>query len=310
MRKLITFLCLLLCISGCSNIPTAQREHFAMDTLVTFKVSGPNAEAAIDAAIAEIDRLDALFSVGNPNSALSLLNAGADCTISDDTAALIDAAMDLCVATNRAFDCQLQPLIEAWGWYGDSPAIPTEEAIRDALQRKGYDMGGIAKGYAAGRVAALLQLRGIDSALVDLGGNIRALGCKPDGSDWVIGIDDPMGKSAYLGTVAVRDCAVVTSGINQRFFEQDGQRWHHILDPKTGWPAKNGLVQVSIVCADDTLADGLSTALFVMGAEEAISFWRSGVYDFAFILVTDEGSILVSEGLNFACNLPYEVIPQ
>ena len=138
---------------------------------------------------------------------------------------------------------------------------------------------------------------GISSAVISLGGNVQTLNGKPDGSDWRVAIENPADTGSYIGVLSIKDKAVITSGGYERYFKQDGKTYHHIIDPATGYPANNGLTSVTIVSDDGTLADGLSTSLFIMGPEKAQKYWKEHSDEFDTILVKDDGSILVSEGL-------------
>ena len=299
-----------------------------MDTVITMELRGPDAAEALSRAEAEIHRLDALLSIEGSGSEIAALNAGSSQFLSPEPLELLEAALTLSEATDGAFDCTIQPAAALWGWYGDIPAVPDSGELAEAMALVGYegveisggavtfrtdgmgvDLGGIGKGYAAGKLNTLLREAGITSGWISLGGNIRTIGAKAGGQPWIIGIADPDDPAAYRCTVAVTDRAVVTSGDYQRCFTQDGRRWHHILDPKTGWPAESALRSVTIVSSDDTLADGLSTALFVMGLEGALDFWRSGPYDFEAVFLTD-GPAYVTEGLadGFTCQTDYEVV--
>ena len=241
---------------------------------------------------------------------------------------MLACGQEISQATGGALELTIAPLVDCWGWYEGNTAVPDAAALSQALSlvdgsgltlndnqaslsRSGMavDLGGIAKGYTASHVAQMLSERGVSSALINLGGNVQVLGAKPDGSDWVIGIADASDPAAYLGTLSVSDCAVVTSGDYQRYFEEDGRRYHHILDPKTGYPTDNGLHSVTVVCDDGTLADGLSTALFVMGLSQAEAFWRSGVYEFEAVFQADEG-LFVTAGLadSIQTSAEFEVI--
>ena len=173
------------------------------------------------------------------------------------------------------------------------------------------DLGGIAKGYASDWVEAALRRNGAQRAMVYLGGNVLVLGTKADGSPWRVAVQDPADTSAYAGVLALTDAFAVTSGGYQRYFEENGVRYQHILDPKTGYPAESGLTSVTVVAAangpdydSDTpapgngaMCDAFSTALFVMGEEKALNFWRTSGYDFGLVLVTEDGRVLVTEGL-------------
>lgn len=166
------------------------------------------------------------------------------------------------------------------------------------------DLGAIAKGYASDAVAAIYQEHGITHGIVDLGGNTWVCGGNLKGEPWRIGVQDPAraGEAeAYTGILRMADGFAVTSGGYQRYFEENGKTYHHIIDPATGHPAESGLTSVTVVAdgtvGNGTMCDALSTALFVMGEERALDFWRSGVYDFDLILVTEDGRLLVTDGI-------------
>ena len=159
------------------------------------------------------------------------------------------------------------------------------------------DFGGIAKGYTSGRIMDIFREHGITSGMVSLGGNVQVLGIKTDGSKWRVAVQNPEDTENYLGVLETQDRAVITSGGYERYFEQDGKTYQHILDPKTGYPADSGLTSVTIVSADGTLADGLSTSLFVMGKEKAVAYWRAHSEEFDAILVEKDGTVSVTENI-------------
>ena len=162
------------------------------------------------------------------------------------------------------------------------------------------DLGGIAKGYAADLLRAQLEKEGVTSATLDLGGDVFVMGRKTDGSDWRIAVKDPADTESYLGVVSAADKFIVTSGVYERYFEENGVRYHHILDPKTGCPAASGLVSVTVLCENGAWADALSTACFVLGPDGALAL-RDDLADqgtdFELILVTDDGRVLYTDGL-------------
>ena len=174
-----------------------------------------------------------------------------------------------------------------------------KETSQIAFKKDGMqiDFGGIAKGYTSARIMDIFRACGIKSGLVNLGGNVQALGTKKDGSSWRVAVQDPQDTDQYLGVLSIQDKAVITSGGYERYFEQDGRTYHHIIDPKTGYPVENGLISVSIVTADGTLADGLSTSVFIMGKEAATEYWRNHSDEFDMILMTDDREIYVTEGI-------------
>ena len=158
------------------------------------------------------------------------------------------------------------------------------------------DLGAVAKGFAAREAEAAIRDAGGTSAMLDLGGNVTVIGAKEDGSPWRVAVKDPRDTGSYLCVLALTDVTLSTSGGYERYFEEDGVRYHHIIDPETGYPADSGLLSVTVVSADHLLADALSTALFVAGPEEALDFWRSRD-DFELVLCTGQGELLVTEGL-------------
>lgn len=308
-------------LCGCG----AQRqtgEWFAMDTVMTAAVYG--SADALDAVEAETYRLDALLAAQKDDSEIAAVNDGAE-VVSEETAALLRRALEIAAETNGAYDPTVYPLMRAWGFTDGNYRVPADAELDALLQTTGWtevsvdgttaslpggfalDLGGIGKGYAAGRCKEILKAHGVTSALLSLGGNVSALGSKPDGTAWTVAIEDPDGGD-YLGTVQIADQCVVTSGGYQRYFEQDGVRYWHILDPETGKPARSGMKSVTIVSADDTLADVLSTALFVMGPERAADFWRVHRAEFGAVWLTDDGRLFVTEGLTLTTERKYEVV--
>ena len=308
-------------LCGCG----AQRqtgEWFAMDTVMTAAVYG--SADALDAVEAETYRLDALLAAQKDDSEIAAVNDGAE-VVSEETAALLRRALEIAAETNGAYDPTVYPLMRAWGFTDGNYRVPADAELDALLQTTGWtevsvdgttaslpggfalDLGGIGKGYAAGRCKEILKAHGVTSALLSLGGNVSALGSKPDGTAWTVAIEDPDGGD-YLGTVQIADQCVVTSGGYQRYFEQDGVRYWHILDPETGKPARSGMKSVTIVSADDTLADALSTALFVMGPERAADFWRVHRAEFGAVWLTDDGRLFVTEGLTLTTERKYEVV--
>lgn len=332
-------LCALFCaafLTGCGLMPgkASQEKHtrelFVMDTYMSLTVYGEGGEAALDAAVEEIERLDGLLSTGTYDSEVAALNREGGGRLSEDTAYLWKRSLEICRETNGAFDATIYPVMRAWGFAGGSFRVPEQTELEELTARVDsalavwdeaqgrlslpggmeIDFGGIAKGYTGDRLTELLRRHGVESALLNLGGNVQLLGGKPDGSSFKVGIRDPEGGSGSVGVLSVTDTAVVTSGGYERFFEEEGVVYHHIIDPATGRPADKGLCSVTVVCGDGTLADGYSTALFVMGTEEAVRFWKAHPKEFDMVLVTDDGRIYVTEGLRdrFSSERPYETL--
>lgn len=309
---------------------SATRDLFAMDTYMELTAYGRESEEAVEAAVKEIQRLDALLSTGSDSSEITKLNHNKKAIVSDDTAFLLKRSIEIWKSTGGAFDITIYPVMRAWGFAGGEYRIPTEEELDRLLayvdtsmltfdeetssitmpEQTEIDLGGIAKGYTSMRVAQIMKDYQIKSAKLNLGGNVQTVGAKPDGSAWRIAIKNPDDTQSYLGVIAVEDKAVITSGGYERYFEENGTVFHHIIDPQTGKPAQNGLKSVTIVCEDGTLADSLSTALFVLGKEKAVSYWRAHKGEFDAVLLDDYGKIYVTEGLrdSFSCESEYEII--
>ena len=187
-----------------------------------------------------------------------------------------------------------------------------KETLTVSFKKDGVqiDLGGIAKGYTSSRIMDIYKEKGVTSGLVNLGGNAQVFGTKPDGSLWCVAVQSPDSEDEYLGVLETKDKAIITSGGYERYFEKDGVTYHHIIDPSTGYPADNGLISVTIVSADGTLADGLSTSLFVMGKDKATDYWKAHSDEFDMILLTDDEKLYVSEGIkdSFTSDREFEIV--
>ncbi|MDO5142041.1 MAG: FAD:protein FMN transferase [Eubacteriales bacterium] len=290
-------------------------EVFAMDTVMSLTAYGDNADAGVAAAKEEIERLEALLAVGSDTGDVKPLNRDRSRTIAPDTKAILTYVLALNESTGGAFDCTIGTLKKAWGFYKDEYRVPTAEEVRALLPQPGQprltiegdtatladgarlDLGGIGKGFTSARIIELFAAHGIESGIISLGGNVQTLGHKPDGSAWRIGIQDPRDPEALFAIIDTADEAVITSGGYQQCFERDGVRYHHIIDPHTGYPAESGLISATVVSPDGTLADGLSTALYVMGTQRAAEYWHDQGKSFDMILMEDDGNVLITEGL-------------
>jgi FAD:protein FMN transferase len=300
-----------------SSTEPVSQEIFAMDTYMTVTAYGDNAQKGVTDAIAEIERLDSLLSIGKEDSEISKLNKSGSAALSDDTAVMVTKALDLYKSTGGAFDITVLPLMELWGFTTQDYYVPTEDEIQSTLQRVGadkltwdestktltlgdnqeIDLGGIAKGFTSSRIMEIFKKDGVTCGMVSLGGNVHLLGTKQDGSEWRVGIQDPDNTDDMLGVLEADDCAVITSGAYERNFEKDGVTYHHIIDPATGKPSNSGLTSVTIVSKDGTLADGLSTSLFVMGKDKAIAYWKQHADEFDTILVDKDRNVYITEGI-------------
>jgi len=314
-----------------SDDAEAVRDVFAMDTYMTVKAYGSNGDAAVDAAVDEINRLDALLSTGKKDSEIGQINANNGGQLSEDGAVLMERSLELYKSTNGAFDVAIYPVMKAWGFTDGNYQVPDADTLKATLElvdpslidydketstvsfkKDGVqiDLGGIAKGYTSSRIMDIYKEKGVTSGLVNLGGNAQVFGTKPDGSLWRVAVQSPDSEDEYLGVLETKDKAIITSGGYERYFEKDGVTYHHIIDPSTGYPADNGLISVTIVSADGTLADGLSTSLFVMGKDKATDYWKAHSDEFDMILLTDDEKLYVSEGIkdSFTSDREFEIV--
>ena len=317
---LAVLLLLLTALSGCgrTNLEAQEAENsfFAMNTYMTFTAYGEQAEDALADARVRVEEVEALWSVTDEGSEIYRANhsGGEPVNVSEETAELVSFALEMAEKTDGALEPTIYPVLRAWGFTTDTKQVPSQEEINALLGDVGHekitldgtlltvpegmelDLGAVGKGYAGDLAAEAVRARGIECAILSLGGNIQAVGSRPDGTDWRVGLRSPW-EDGTLGVLRVSDQAVVTSGGYENYFEdEDGNVYWHILDPETGYPAKSGLLSVTIICPQGRMGDALSTALFVMGPQKAEEYWRENG-DFEMILVTEEGEILITEGV-------------
>ena len=320
MKRVLALCIALLLLAGCAPAqaqPTAERTFFAMDTVMTLRLYEGGDETVLDEAEARVKELGGLWSVTDPDSEIYALNhTGSLMQMSAETGDLLETALGMCGRTDGALDISVYPILRVWGFTTGDYRVPSGEEIAALLPLVDYtqvwqsmgdaclpegmeiDLGSVAKGWTGDRLAWELGQAGGTSALLDLGGNIQTVGSKPDGSPWRVAVRDPEGAGS-LGVVEVIGQAVVTSGGYERYFEEDGVRYWHILDPRTGFPARSGLSSVTVVGDIGAVCDALSTALFVMGPEAALDFWRQprDEWNFELILVEEDGSVTITAGL-------------
>lgn len=319
---------LMLSLTAC-GAESAERQVFAMDTVMVLSAQDGKDEAAVDQAEEEILRLEACLSRTRADSDVSRINENGTAAtggISAETEELLRAAVEYGEATDGAFDITVAPVMDAWGFTGDSYRVPSQAELDGLLAQvdssrivlteepevslgegQAVDLGGIAKGYTSDLVERVFRANGVESGSVSLGGNVFVLGTKTDGSDWRVGIRDPRNENALAVVLPLRDAYAITSGGYERYFEEGGTTYHHIIDPATGYPADSGLLSVTVVAAangpeaagagNGTMCDAFSTALFVMGEEKALEFWRSSGYEFELVLVTADGRVVITAGL-------------
>lgn len=280
-------------------------DAFLFDTIVSVQAT------CSDTLMKQVEKrlvyFENIFSKTVAGSDVDLINtaAGDPIEVHPETAEVINAALQFSEASDGLFDITIGGVVALWDF--KEGVVPSEEDLAAALAHVGYhnivlegttvqltdpltqiDLGAIAKGYIADDIAALLRENGCESALINLGGNTYALGTKPDGSLWNVGLQDPNeAHGATFGSVRVQDKSVVASGINERSFEKDGVRYHHLLDPRTGMPANNGLASVTIVSDSSLEGDASTTTCFLMGGTEGTNFVQAHDGIEAIFMATD-----------------------
>ena len=303
-----------LLLSSCSAT-VQSHESFVMNTVIRQTIYAPNADITMQNNKILQD-IEEEMSKTIDTSDVGKLNAsqGQTVQISSDTVQVLMASLAEAEKTDGAFNPALGNVITAWGFGTDRVRVPDDQELTALLAATDYrkvtvepadntantggtqiDLGGAVKGYALDRIAENLQQNNIESAVISLGGSIYAKGTKPDGSSYKIGIRDPYsGENDYMGTILLEGKFVSTSGIYERGFEKDGVWYHHIIDPKTGYPADNGIESVTVVADSGILSDIYSTALFVMGVETGIEFAQQNGLDVLYL--TKNKEIVTTDG--------------
>ena len=300
-----------------------KQTRFMMDTFVSMYVVGPPdiGAPAIKAAFERMQEVSDKFNNRDPKGPIYAFNHQGAPITDPEILHVAQKALEISAKTGGAFDITVEPLIELWGFYGEKPALPDGEAIQACLQHIGYrhlniengvmtkddpairiDMGGIAKGYCVGQAAATLRDMGIESALIYAGGDVFALGRRGKAL-WKVGIRSPRGND-ILGFMEVENLAVMGSGDYERFFEHEGKRYHHIFDPRTGYPAE-GIQGATLLHADPMLADAWNTAVFVLGEKKGRALVET-LPGMEVVMITDKTDVKVTSGLANALQLTSE----
>ena len=320
MKKYIVVLICLVLLCSCAEVYRYTSDTFyAMNTVVDVI---KNEEIKEDFAESTILDIEKRMSRTLENSEISMLNEGNDVGLSQDTLNVLEKAFEIAKNTDYAFNPALGNLTDLWDITSGRNYVPTEAEIKDALSKccaedvqildgkvilpenMKIDLGGVAKGYALERACESMEESAMGRAVsadfcISLGGNVGVSGSsksrKENGKDgWNVGITNPFDKGGVVGTVLLCDGYVSVSGAYERFFEKDGKIYHHIFDSKTGYPAVTDLASAVVISNDGLLSDALSTALFVKGCDEAVEFYKLGLYDFDMILITNSREIIVA----------------
>ena len=296
-----------------------------MDTVMLLTAYGEHAEEGLDAASSVLFDLDRRLGPEEEDSEVYAVNhaGGEPVAVTEPVQKMLETAAMVWADSGGALDLTVYPLVKAWGFIDGGYRVPAEEELRELLSHvdmgsveseggtvrlpagRELSFGAVAKGYAAQAAAEAMGNAGVTAAILSLGGNVQTLGTKPDGKPWSVAVQDPFDTGDYAGLLELSGgMAAVTSGGYQRFFEQDGVIYHHILDPATGMPARSGLVSATVVCEDGTKADALSTAAFILGEEKALSL-RKEMGGFDLVLITKDRRIIVTGGLDFTVHGDY-----
>ena len=308
---------------------TSSTTFFAMDTVMEIQITGD--QELLTEAEQKVMDLEKQLSVTEENSEVSQINKNKIGRLTGAGAEIFKGGMDICAATDGALDLTIYPVLKEWGFTTGEYKVPNDEDINQLLEAVDYnkveisdlendyidivlpedmeiDLGSITKGYTSQMLHDFFEENGVESALINLGGNVQCLGGKLTGDPWKIAIKSPFpeSKDGILGVLQAKDLAIVTSGGYERYFEEDGKVYWHILDPTTGKPADKGIASVTIVGKDGLKCDGLSTALFVKGLDEAVEYWKNND-DFDMIIVMSNGDVHITEGIaeNFALASEY-----
>lgn len=305
---------------GSTDAPISDTA-FKLNTVVTVTLYDSSDQNLLAEAISLCDKYENLFSRTLPSSELYQLNHGllpqenGFFCISPEMTELLTAALSYCEKSGGAFDITIGPVSALWDFTSEEKRIPSDDELLAALPLVDYrnvivkenrvrflqegmqlDLGAIAKGYIADKIKEFLLEHGVESAVINLGGNVLCVGEKPDGNAFEIGIQKPFAnRSETVSSVSVRDKSVVSSGIYERSFEKDGKFYHHLLNPKTGYPYDNSLVSVTILSEKSVDGDGLSTACFSLGLEEGMKLIET-LPDTEAVFITEDYKLHYSSG--------------
>lgn len=310
-----------LLLSGCGKSAPKdpiQQSGFHFDTIITITLYDPSKTAELEHCFELAELYENYFSANIEDSDISKINASPErpVRVHEETIDLIEKGLSYSKLSNGKFDITVGKLTSLWDFHAETPKLPDAAAVAAAIKTIDYrnvmvngnevtltnpdaalDLGGIAKGYIADKMKEYLLSKGITSGLINLGGNVLTIGTKEDGSAYSIGIQRPFDETgAPAVIVSVKDQTVVTSGIYERYFEQDGIRYHHILDVTTGYPYENELLSVSIICPDSADGDGLSTTCFALGLEKGMELIES-LEDTEAIFITSDQEIHGTSGI-------------
>jgi len=322
------------CTNEDSNQPISRTEIF-MSTPVSITIYDGEYENILDKAFEKVEEVENLVSINKENTEISELNKNAGIEkvkLSDISYDILKKGLEYSKLSNGSYDITIGPLVKLWNIGFEDAKVPSQDEINEVidtidynnikindstkevfLKKKGMeiDLGSIAKGYIADEIANILKQEGVNRAIIDLGGNIYALGSKSSDSNWKIGIQNPFNdRGEVVGGIEVSDKTVVTSGIYERFIEENGVKYHHILNPKTGYPYETDIAGVSIITDKSIDADALSTLTFTKGLEEGLKFIE-GLDNVDAIFITNDKKIYITENIRDSfkiINTEFEIV--
>lgn len=320
----------LLLFGGCGGEEQKYVEtRFLLGTTCNITIFGGDPDTAFEEVFGRIEEIESRMSVNIPDSEVSRINGTAGkrpVEVSEDTLYVIQRALRVSRLSGGAFDITVGPLVNLWGIGTEDSRVPENDEIDSLLPLVDYrkvvvdesartvfleepgmriDLGGVAKGYAADEAVRILKSLGVSRGIIDFGGNIELFGEKPGREPWRIGIQKPdADRGSYVGIVEVEEAAVVSSGSYERYFIEGGSRYHHILNPSTGYPVRNSLESVSVVHPNSTEADALSTAAFSLGLEEGMALIES-LENAEGIFLTRDEKVILTPGLSRAFEMTH-----
>ena len=329
-KKLVTVLMLSIAVlfSGCQSQATKaitkplSKTSFLLGTVVEISIYDKDDEKIVDKALARISEIESKMTINNAETSeiIALNNASgkSEVVLSPDTFYVVDKGKQYSLQSMGSFDVTIGPIVKLWNINTEYAAIPEKEKLEEALKLVDYtkldlkketytarleipgmkvDLGAIAKGYAADEAARILRENGVEHAIVNLGGNVITIGENTNGNPWRIAIQDPFNpRGDYIGVANIKDQTVVTSGTYERYFEENGKIYHHILDSSTGYPVENGLYSVSIITDKSIDGDGLSTTALLIGLEEGMKLVEA-LENVEAVFITSDKKVYASSGL-------------
>lgn len=315
----------LVILGGCSKdnkvIEPLSKSEVLMGTVVTISLYDSKDETVLDKVFNKVKELESILSINENGTLVDEINNEAGISpvkVDDDTYNIVKKSLEYSKLSNGLFDISVGPIVKLWNIGLPEARVPSQEEITEKLPLVGYndieiddtnktvflkrkgmmiDLGGIAKGYTADVISDMLTEEGVKSAIINLGGNVFAHGKKVNGDDWKIGIQNPFTeRGGIVGSITTSNKSVVTSGIYERYIEQDGVKYHHILNPSTGYPYDNEIAGITIVSDKSTDGDALSTSVFAMGVEEGMKFVNT-LDGIDAIFITKDYKVYITDGL-------------